>query len=422
MALNTDLSDAPKPQYEAYYEDEDRTFWLKSESTGHYIRCDRTMMRMKLRQLGFAHTSEDGSLPEVDAELLRIIEENHVIYAGPLAGKPAGLLAENPRVLVTSDPKFIRPEPGDWSDLENFFSMLLGDQDVWLYGWLHIAYEALYNGVVRPGQILAIAGEPGCGKSLAQVLISELFGRSCKPFRYMSGGSSFNGDLFMAEHLCIGDEAAGTDIRTRRHFGKELKQVASEPSHSCHKKGCDAFNLSPFWRCTITLNDDGENLLVLPPMDTSMMDKTILLKAIKATDESMKDGFKTQLKQRLVAQLPAFAAWLLEIEVPSELADDRYGIKSWQHPELMAMLGEHSPEERLWELIVEVLLSGKEKRVEMTAAAIEEALMAGHRSAGKVFTFATACGVYLGRLEAKKDGRVGRVARSHPWTLSLVEN
>jgi hypothetical protein len=37
--------------------------------------------------------------------------------------------------------------------------------------------------------------------------------------------------------------------------------------------------LKPFWRLSITLNDEPENLLILPPLDESLGDKIMLLRA-----------------------------------------------------------------------------------------------------------------------------------------------
>jgi hypothetical protein len=414
--------DSPRPEYEAYYDPEDRSFWIRA-SSGAYIQCDRTHLKLKLQSLGFSTSKEGGGMSEVDVELLRIVDINHVLYAGPLAGHDAGPRKDKAGIiLVTSDPCFVEPKVGGWDDLERFISGLLGDQDVYLYGWLKIAIESLSSGKFRPGQIMAIAGEHGSGKTLLQMLLTAFFGREAKPFRYLVGETTFNSEMFRAEHLVIGDEAAGTDIRTRRHFGKELKQIAAELSHSCHKKRKDAFALRPFWRCSITLNADGENIMVLPPIDESMSDKIMLLKAMKA-DYEMPDDLNsfTGWRDLLISQLPAMAAWLMDIEIPEALKDKRYGITTYQHPELMESLGEHAPEERMWDLIESVMFGGKDTAITVTSTHLEECLTEGNKSAAKLFSFPTACGVYLARLAAKDDGRAVRAAARSSWMLTSMK-
>lgn len=171
----------------------------------------------------------------------------------------------------------------------------------------------------------------------------------------------------------------------------------------------------------MSLNSDGENMLVLPPLDVSMQDKMFLLKATK-NDAPLPDGVDAYggWKELLVSQLPGLADWLLSIEIPEEIADRRYGVVAWQNPELVAALDEHAPEERLWDIIENVIFSGDDRTMTTTAANLEEVLVAGNKSAHKIFSFPTACGVYLSRLELKGDGRVTRAAARSTWHLSKL--
>lgn len=414
---------AASPDYEAYYDDDIKCYWIQ-RTNGHWVKVNETHLKRWLVHKGFNGKAGDDVQSEVDAELVEIVDQKTVIYAGPLAGHQSGLMpTRSGLVLVTSDPCGVVPDPTvEWSELEDFITGLLGDQDVYFYSWLKIGYEALYYRQARPGQVLVLAGDVGSGKSLLQSLVTEVFGREGKPFRYMSGGTEFNGDMFAAEHLAIGDEACGTDMRSRKKFGQELKKVAAETVHQCHKKGRDGFPLKPIWRCSISCNLDSENILVLPPMDESLADKFILLKCEKqefklAHGNSVWDGFK----ERLIAQLPGLAAWLLSIDVPEHLSDGRWGVKAWHHPDIMKHLSEHSPEEHLWDLIEETIFAGKDREVTGTATYIQACVEQSHQGAGKMFSFATACGVYLGRLAEKKDGRVERAQARSTWHLKSLK-
>jgi hypothetical protein len=50
-----------------------------------------------------------------------------------------------------------------------------------------------------------------------------LGGPSAKPYHYMTGKTTFNADLFRAEHLMIEDEAPYTSFHELRKFRTELK-------------------------------------------------------------------------------------------------------------------------------------------------------------------------------------------------------
>jgi hypothetical protein len=165
----------------------------------------------------------------------------------------------------------------------------------------------------------------------------------------MSGGTQFNADLFGAEHLMIEDEHSSTDIRARSTFGSQIKQFTVNQTQSCHDKGRKAINLSPFWRVSISVNEEPEHMMVLPPMSDSdqdlLSDKIFLLRASKA--EMPMPTFTHEQQQafwqKLTSELPAFREFLNNWEIPEQLRDRRFGVKTWHHPELLAALDALAP-------------------------------------------------------------------------------
>jgi hypothetical protein len=416
--------EVPPRDLEAYYDDDSGRYYFLS-TRGKYLRCDKAHLKTELRLRGFQHKETDGAVSEADQEIVRIVNEHNVCYAGPLAGHDQGPQMYGDRqVLVTSNRVIVEPEEMPWDELETFISQLLGDQDMWFYCWLKAGYEAFINQTFRPGQIMAIAGKAGCGKTLLQQIISKVFGgREAKPHRYFTGATSFNYDLFYAEHLMMGDENGSTDIRTRRKMMAELKQIAAESMHSCHKKAEDAILMKPFWRCSLTANDDGEDIQVIPPMVESFIDKIILLKCDRAIvpPHLAHNGFD----KLLFSQVPGMLHFLSGVEIPEDYADRRYGVRAWQHPELLEKLSEHAPEEKMWDIIEQVIFGGEAKEVEWvgTAALLEDCLHTGSpQQARKTFSFPTACGVYLARLQNKMDGRVERAQARSTWRLRRLES
>lgn len=278
-------------------------------------------------------------------------------------------------------------------------------QAVYFNGWLKAALQALHGGYpFAPGQMLAVAGPAGSGKSLLQDVITEaLGGRVAKPYRYMIGETTFNGDLLGAEHLAIEDEAASTDMRTRRVFGAMLKNLIVNQTQSWHAKGKDAMTLRPFWRVSFTLNEEVENLMVLPPLDESLLDKVILLRAKRATlpfDSGDSIGRKNY-RDRLSAELPAFLGYLQAWAIPPDLQDQRFGIKAYQNPGLVTEVENLEPQYRLLALIETLgLISSFDSQWVGTAADLERVLREKDKTGevGRLLWYNTAAGQFLAKL------------------------
>mgnify|MGYP003346644085 CR=1 FL=1 len=91
------------------------------------------------------------------------------------------------------------------------------------------------------------------------------------------------------------------------------------------------------WRGRIiqTLNDDPESVQAVPHTDGSILDKISLFKfkAHKTFEEISRNDIPSMLSE----ELPHFAAWLRDWEIPKEiLGGERYVVKSYHHPMLLA--------------------------------------------------------------------------------------
>jgi hypothetical protein len=240
---------------------------------------------------------------------------------------------------------------------------------------------------------------------------------------YFSGRTNFNGELFMAEHLKIEDEAASTDIRSRRQLGNFLKQVAANRKHKLHDKYNRGVDLPVFWRCTISMNDEAENVLILPPMDESLVDKFILLKCrafelpMPTETPEQEEAFWNVIKE----QLPHYLHWLTqEFVLPDNLKSSRFGVRHFHHPYIIEALNELSPEEKLLQLIdaAEMSIFGGElnpwegKAVELEAKLTSNDSNVQYEARRLFFTQAS-CGQYLARLAKRYPDRVQESKRMH---------
>jgi hypothetical protein len=395
------------------------SYWVK-DMGGKWILVTETSLKRILKSQGLNGSTAKGDLmSEVDTFITRIQLEQNVDFAGPLAGYTKGLHEMcSIRALVTEGPRLIEPAPGGWPILGQLIEGMLSDevvdQRMFFFGWLKIALEALRSGQRRPGQALVLAGEHACGKSLLQNLLTQMLGgRAGKPYQFMTGETGFNADLFGAEHLMIEDEAGSTDLRARRTFGAYLKQICASDTQRMHAKNRTPIMLSPFWRLSVTVNLEPENLQVLPPIDESLQDKLMLLRANK---KPMPMETETMEQRRafwmtLMSELPAFVDFLLKWKITPDIASARYGVMEFHHPQILSAIDDLAPERRLLSLIDLELFdtpgagpfegSAEELERKLTAAGAEAAF-----EARRVLSYNTACGVYLARLAKKVPHRI----------------
>lgn len=416
---------------ECYFEAKTSTYWLKLR-TGQFVQLGASDLRLHLMHAGIGKSdSKKPGLSQSDLFMYETQTERLVDFAGPLAGYRIGLrkLADGSRALVTSEPFEVFDEPKKTDQPEKimeFFSDLLscnGEAVERLFLWLKVATESLRCGTFQPGQLVVFAGPPGCGKSLAQELICRLLGgRKAKPYAYLAGRSNFNGELASAENWVIEDEEASTDIRTRRTFGTGIKQATVNRSLSINAKGKQAVTVDVFRRPTASLNDEPENVAILPPMDDSVADKVMLFRC-RAAD------LASNPLPPLLKELPKLRWFLTQLSIPKKLQDSRFGVRAFHDQTLLEMLVEISPEARLRSLIDEVLFSelqnGKKREVigpwRGTAEQLEKQLRSSSFAFAveKLLYYSTACGVFLGRLSNIEPARFSATKSKGRTTWSI---
>lgn len=314
---------------------------------------------------------EGETLSEADRVLLHVMKKRRLELSLPaLAGYPAGLYdVAGLRMMVRQSPRLVVPVEGDWDTVRALIAGKLDlsvggtkpgpDQTSYFHAWMKSAIEALYGGGpgnFRPGQCCIFAGPRDSGKSRIQhqVITGLLGGRSADPGPYLFGRTDFNGEMFAAEHLMMEDPASSTKTADRVYFGEMLKQLVVNDTQRLHEKRENAITVAPFFRTTISINDDPDKMRVLPLLTPDMKDKVHLF-LVSADPLPMPTGtlderqaFRTAIKE----QLPAYAYWLLnEFEIPENIKGGRFGVKEWHHPTLAMELFDDTPAAELLSII-----------------------------------------------------------------------
>ncbi len=324
----------------------------------------KVVMRMKSLEGRFISTStgEGVRVSEAARVLLHTMEHRMVEQSLPaLAGYPAGVHECNwQRIIIRSSPRLLTPAKGDWSTVAKLIDGLLGEEQApYFHAWMKISCESLYRGGpgnFRPGQAVIFAGPADSGKSRIQhqVITGLLGGRSADPGAYIFGRSDFNNEMIGAEHLLMEDPASGTQNKDRIYFGEMIKGIVVNDTTRLHRKREDALTGSPFWRLTISINDDPDKMRVLPMLTPDMKDKLMLFHIFRnplpmpTTTLEERAAFRAQI----AAELPAYLHHLLEEhEIPEKLVGGRFGVREWQHPELTLELFDDTPAAELLTLI-----------------------------------------------------------------------
>lgn len=413
----------PKSAGVLYY-DHGGDYWIELRP-GEFRCLGPKDAKLHLRVAGLSKTNYIGALNELEQAFYTAQLERSLDYSGSLAGHRVGPFCtpDGRRVLVTSHANIIPAVEGEFQDLHNFLQRLLGYAQLEaFFGWLKFARRAMERGDFRPGQFLVFAGSSGCGKSLCQAIIGEwLGGRTAKPWRYMIGDTAFNGDLAGAEHWCIEDENSSTDIRQRRRFGSSIKDAVVNKELSIHAKGRQAITLPTFRRLTLSVNDEPENLAILPPLDASLADKITMFRCHYA--EVGDDRLATW--KMVTTQLPALAFEIERWKVPKAMADSRYGVRAYHDAHLLDSLMSLSPEERLRTLI-EIVLFEKDKQPFIgTTEQLEKQLRSSEFafSVDKLLNYSSACSVYLARLASRLPKQYSFVKKPTKtvWTILAPE-
>ncbi len=414
LVASPELLPSGTEAFNAYYEQYSSGYWIPDSGSG-WTRVNETGLARYLRiEHGVSRQRDETGSSAMERTLLEIQRNFHIGYAGKLAGYKAGLIEQNgEKILVTASPNYIEPVDGQFPKIDQFLKGLLGDQRIHFDCWMKLAMEAHRSGMIRPGQALVLAGPRDCGKSVLQnqIITPLLGGRMAKPYLYMSGQTSFNSNLFEAEHLMIEDDIASTDIRARRTFGTYIKQYTANEEVQHHAKNKAAMTLRPFWRLSISCNEEPENLSILPPMDDSLFDKMIILKAERKPMPMPTEtyGERVAFQEKIKSELPSYLNYLLKLAVPSELRASRYGILAYQNPDIIKAMNDIAPECRLLELIDQHFDQGRKPWVGQAIALETELLNQDsnvREQTRSLLRYFNSCGAYLSRLAEKRPDRV----------------
>lgn len=246
----------------------------------------------------------------------------------------------------------------------------------WLAYWYRNAARMVQT--PHPGQALFLAGDAGIGKSfLARAVISPLMGGCVDAPEFYLEGSRFNSQLLGAPLHIIDDKLGSMNYRTRLQFSERVKIVVANAGLRYERKFGDALGFVPWaGRLMVLLNRDPQSLSVLPDLEVSTADKFMMLRCGTAR---FPFGRPEQNAEWLRAELPQFARFLLGYRIPDSMADIRFGVRAWQHPEMRQASSENG-------MLVEIVESLVDAFAFLRQSAPEGETTGFHGTAGQLYT------------------------------------
>jgi hypothetical protein len=403
------------------------TYFIPSSKGGWYPTNEKGAKVYLIKNHGIStHRVKGEPLTQIEDVMASVRDLNSVSWAGSVGGMPPQLTYSNGRpILIMDGPKLIEPVKGDFPIIDILLRDRLGGEQLEYYnGWkqcrLKNLWEVYHGGESRPGQFLAMVGPSGAGKNLVQErIITPIFGgRVAKPTHFFNDRTNFNGDLVGAEHWQLSDETPARDFDSRRAFGNHIKVVASNAEVRTEIKYGNPIVTKPFHLGTVSLNDEEENIRTLPPLDPSIEPK---LMALKFDFAELPLPAGRPIEEAIAKELSAYVHYLLhEHKIRAELRDARYGIKAYQHPDVLQALADTAPETQLLLEIDRANLPYKKydegwewrgssgELQEILEAAAEDRGFAARTRLASLLRYGNTCGTYLARLAHQYPDRISR--------------
>lgn len=148
----------------------------------------------------------------------------------------------------------------------------------------------------------------------------------------------------------------------RTSLAEKIKQVVANPAQRMRLMRTEPCTVSPFWRLTISVNDDKDKLRSLPLITGDFGDKVLIFHCRKvALPIIERDSIESQRRFRevMAAELPHYLHWLLnEFTIPEEMlrygdgrSATRFGFKEYHAPVIKEGLFDDTPHAELLRLI-----------------------------------------------------------------------
>lgn len=336
-----------------------KSFWSKAR-TGRWIEMPREDFSRELRVKGFDSARARGkTYSAVDEMENAVVTTRRVARALPFIYFPSGIIPyKHELYLNTSNVVALDPAPPlvgrpmKWTDgLESFpfiYEFLntmfnqpgeSGRQEPqlrFLLAWMQYFYSNALSMTPKQGQAIVLAGPTGKGKTLfvTRVLGALMGDIPSDAASHLVEGLPWTDQVAQSPIMFIDDTLATGNPASLNRFSNMLKKYTSSATLNYNAKYKQTGQIPWYGRVVIACNVDSESLRILPNMDMSNREKVSLF---KTSDHKMDFPVKEKTEKLIADQLPFFARFLLDWNMPEELkpTERRFGVRHYHHPDLV---------------------------------------------------------------------------------------
>ena len=313
-----------------------KNYFVQDGSGGFFINTkDECLLDLQCRHDLSARPARHENVSEVKRALFQINTAKRVEAGLPFCFTKSPIVKhENRTYFNTARVTPLSPidrdvTHEDFPVIWDWMNHMLGSQIDHEIDWLSFAYQNALAGTPKRGHAHFLVGPPNCGKTLYNTqVLGQLFGGGIKASEYLTGKSDWTDHLFEYGAWLVDDEAPSASPAMHTAFTAKLKEHIANDSFLIHGKFKKSGRV--FWRGRIscTLNDDPVSMRLMPDLDMSIKDKLMVFKC--------NDGynFGGDVKGIIKKELPAFAQYLANYEIPDERKDVRFGVKAFINEDL----------------------------------------------------------------------------------------
>lgn len=351
-----------------------------------YKPVDKDILKIYLKAAGFSNKPRAGErISEVDKAMITIRETNMVECAAPyLYYRPGRIfdreLDQDGSVLNISTIKTVRPDmtpdlydggvyfenPQTYANFPFLYRLLVslfcetkeeyeewdksgqtykGSQNKQLnvfISWLAHFYRNAFHQTPSGGQAMYLVGPSGCGKTfMASHIIPALMGgRAASGEQYFLYGGTFTKEISSCPVIVLDDVIPASEYAARVSATQKIKSFVASATLKFEAKGQDAVTVPFRGRLICTSNNTERDMTVLPTIDATTADKFTILSVGKCNFKPEEKTFlhgasREGTMRQVLAELPAFARFLLEWQTPDSVADPRWGVIGYQDPSIV---------------------------------------------------------------------------------------